>query len=116
MAMLSTERSGRVLTVRVDNPPHNFMTREMVAELDELTRSLEDDDGVGAVVITGKPPELFVTHYDVAEILSGVRDVGVAPGPALASGLLRVAGAVKRVPGLRDAAARTPARDCSSCT
>ncbi|CAN5480929.1 enoyl-CoA hydratase/isomerase family protein [soil metagenome] len=108
--MLSTERSGRVLTVRVDNPPHNFMTREMVAELDALTRSLQGDREIGAVVITGKPDELFVTHYDVAEILAGVRDVGVAPSPALAEGLLRVAGVVKRVPGLREAAARTPAR------
>jgi enoyl-CoA hydratase/carnithine racemase len=96
--------------VRVDNPPNNFMNRGMVRELDELTRSLEGDESVGAVVITGKPERLYITHYDVAEILSGVRDVGVAPSPALASGLLRVAGAVKRVPGLRDAAARTPVR------
>jgi enoyl-CoA hydratase len=110
MAQLQTSREGRVLVVRFDNPPSNFMNRETVRELDELTRSLEGDDSVGAVVITGKPERLYITHYDVAEILSGVRDVGMAPGPALANGLLRVAGAVKRVPGLRDAAARTPAR------
>lgn len=108
--MLETQREGRVLVVRVDNPPHNFMNREMVRELDSLTRLLQGDRSVGSVVITGKPERLYITHYDVAEILSGVRDVGVAPGPALASGLLRVAGGVKRVPGLRAAAARTPAR------
>ena len=109
-AMLETAREGRVLTVRIEHPPHNFMNREMVAELDTLTRSLDRDGSIGAVVITGKPENLFVTHYDVGEIVSGVRDVGVAPRPALASGLLRVAGAVRRVPGLRQAAKRTPVR------
>src|SRR5918999_2248895 len=108
--MLERSRQGRVLLVRVENPPHNFMNREMVGELDELVRSLEGDREVGAVVITGKPERLYVTHYDVAEILAGVKGVGVAPPPALAGGLLRVAGAIKRVPGLREAAARTPVR------
>jgi enoyl-CoA hydratase/carnithine racemase len=110
MAMLSTERSDRVLVVRVDNPPHNFMNREMVRELDELTRSLEGDRSAGSVVITGGPERLFITHYDVAEILAGVKDVGVVPGPRLAGGLLRTAAVVKRVPGLRSAALRTPMR------
>lgn len=105
-----TEHVGRVMVVRVHNPPHNFMTRVMVRELDELTRSLERDSSLGAVVITGKPERLYVTHYDVAEILAGVKDVGVAPSPALASGLLRVAGGIKRTPGLRAVATRTPAR------
>ncbi len=108
--MLKRTRDGRVLVVRVDNPPHNFMNREMVRELDELTRSLEGDGSVGSVVITGAPEHLFITHYDVAEILAGVRDVGVAPPPALAGGMLRLAGTVKRVPGLREAAKRTRAR------
>jgi len=110
MAMLERSHEGRVLVVRISNPPHNFMNREMVGELDELVRSVEGDRDVGAVVITGKPKRLYVTHYDVAEILAGVKGVGVAPPPALAGGLLRVAGAIKRVPGLRDAAGRTPVR------
>jgi enoyl-CoA hydratase len=105
-----TAREGRVLVVRIDNPPHNFMNREMVAELDGLTRSLRRDQSVGAVVITGMPASLFITHYDIAEILAGVEDVGVAPSPALAGGLLRVASGLKRIPGLRSAAARTPVR------
>ncbi len=40
MQTLATERDGRVLTVLIDHPPHNFMTAEMVRELDRLTRSL----------------------------------------------------------------------------
>jgi enoyl-CoA hydratase len=105
---IETERDGRVLTVLVDHPPHNFMTREMVEELDELTRSLQRDRTVGAVVITGKPEGLYITHYDVAEILAGIERVGVATPPWLAGPMLGLAGAIRRVPGLRNLAARTP--------
>ena len=75
-------------------------------ELDRLTRDLEHDRGVGAVVITGAEPGLYVTHYDVAEILDGVESVGVAPSPWLAGLMLRLAGGIRRVPGLRSAVMR----------
>ena len=45
-----TEQTGRVLTARLDNPPRNFMTGGMVAELDELVRSLEGERSIGAQV------------------------------------------------------------------
>jgi enoyl-CoA hydratase len=110
MAMLETERRGRVLVVRVDHAPHNFMTAGMVRELDALTRSLRRDRSVGAVVITGKPEHLFITHYDVAEILDSVERVGVAAPPWLAGALLRVAAVLRRIPGVRAVAERTPLR------
>jgi enoyl-CoA hydratase len=106
--MLSAERDGRVLVVRVDNPPHNFMNREMVIELDRLTRALDRDRSLGAAVITGRPADLFITHYDVGEILASVERAGIAAPPWLTSIVLRVAGAVRRVPVLRDLAERTP--------
>jgi enoyl-CoA hydratase len=106
--MLETERQGRVLVVRVDNPPHNFMTAEMVRELRQLVRSLRGDRSVGAVVITGKPDRLYITHYDVGEILASVRRAGIAAPPWLTAIVLRIAGAVRRVPVLRDLAERTP--------
>ena len=83
MPMLETERRGRVLVVSVDNPPHNFMTAEMVRELSRLVRSLRGDRSLGAVVITGKPDGLYITHYDVAEILASVERAGHG-GAALA--------------------------------
>jgi enoyl-CoA hydratase len=110
MPMLESERRGRVLVVRVDHPPHNFMTAGMVRELDQLVRSLRRDRSVGAVVITGKPDGLFITHYDIAEILASVESAGVAVPPWLTGVLLRVAGPVRRVPGLRALAERTPLR------
>jgi enoyl-CoA hydratase len=57
-----TELDGRVLTVLFDAPPHNFMGRRMVRELDELTRSLRRERSIGAVVLTGAREGLFVTH------------------------------------------------------
>jgi enoyl-CoA hydratase len=108
MTMFETERRGRVLVVRIDHPPHNFMTAEMVRELSELFGSVEGDRTVGAVVITGKPDDLYITHYDVGEILASVERAGIAAPPWLTSVLLKLVGAVRRVPGLRSAAERTP--------
>jgi enoyl-CoA hydratase len=108
MAMLETERRGRVTVVRVDHPPHNFMTAGMVRELFGLVRSLERDRSVGAVVITGKPEDLYVTHYDIDEILASVRRAGIAAPPWLTAIVLRIAGAVRRIPGLRELAERSP--------
>jgi enoyl-CoA hydratase len=108
MATFQTERDGRVLVVRIDNPPHNFMTAEMVRELSSLVRSLEGDRSIGAVVITGKPDDLYITHYDVGEILASVERAGIAAPPWMTAIVLRIAGAIRRIPGLRDGAERTP--------
>ena len=94
MSTFDTERRGRVLVVRIDNPPHNFMTAEMVRELQRLVRSLRGDGSVGAVVITGKPEDLYITHYDVGEILASVQRAGIAAPPWMTSIVLRVLGAI----------------------
>ena len=108
MAMLETERRGRVLVVPVDHPPHNFMNAEMVQELWELVRSLRGDRSIGAVVITGKPEGVYVTHYDVGEILASVQRAGIAAPAWLTGIILRIVGALRRVPGLGVLAERTP--------
>jgi enoyl-CoA hydratase/carnithine racemase len=108
MPLFETERRGRVLVVRVDHPPHNFMTAGMVHELSDLFSSIRGDRSVGAVVITGKPERLYITHYDVGEILASVERAGIAAPPWLTSIVLRIAGALRRVPVVRDLAERTP--------
>jgi enoyl-CoA hydratase len=102
-----TERRGRVLVVRIDNPPHNFMTGEMVRELSDLIGALRSDREVGSVVITGKPDQLYITHYDVGEILTSVERAGIAAPPWLTGIVLRVVGGMRRVPILRDLGERT---------
>jgi enoyl-CoA hydratase len=108
-ATVKSQRDGRVLTVALDNPPHNFMTGAMVGELDALARELEGDRSIGAVIVTGAPREAFITHYDVAEILADAEGLSTSVSPALASGSLRAVGAIARVPGGREVLARTPA-------
>src|SRR6266545_6767568 len=98
MPMLDIERRGRVLVVRIDHPPLNFMTAEMVRELHSLLHSLRGDRSIGAVVITGKPDDLYVTHYDVGEILQSVRRAGIAAPPWLTGIVLALAGAVRHIP------------------
>jgi enoyl-CoA hydratase len=104
-----TERAGRVLTVRFDNPPHNFMNRVMVAELDGLLDSLEGDRSIGAVVLTGKPDELFITHYDVEEILAGSEAIGRSLPAAIGGATLRTVENLARMPGGRAALEHSPA-------
>jgi enoyl-CoA hydratase len=104
-----SERDGRVMTVRLDNPPHNFMTGAMVRELDALSRSVEDDDGLGAVVLTGAPDDVFITHFDVAEIVAGTEGVTTPISSNVARGSLRAVGAIERIPGAKGALQRSPA-------
>ncbi len=66
-------RAGRVLIARLSNPPHALMSDQMIAELDELVTSAESDDTVGVVVLTGTEPNVFLTHYDVSELLHSAR-------------------------------------------
>jgi enoyl-CoA hydratase len=102
------ERRGRVLIVKLENPPRNFMTSAMVRELDELTRDLENDPSLGSVVITGALEGIFITHFDVAEINEGSSRVGATLSSSQAGGSLRAVGAIERLPRARAALERTP--------
>jgi enoyl-CoA hydratase len=93
-----TEQQGRVLTATLDNPPRQLQDRALTFELDRLTKALERDRSVGAVVITGAHPRSFLTHYDVAEILAGAEITPDLP-PAVFGAALRVVGAIDAAPG-----------------
>jgi enoyl-CoA hydratase len=84
------------------------MTAEMVRELTSVVRSIDGDPRIGAVVITGKPDKLYITHYDVGEILASVKRAGISAPPWLTAIVLRIAGAVRHIPVLRELGERTP--------
>jgi enoyl-CoA hydratase len=107
---LRTERDGRVLTVFFDAPPHNFMGRRMVEDLDALTRSLARDRSLRAIVLTGARPGLFVTHYEIEEILAGAEGLGPPPPRQVAAAMVRLAGAVRHAPVARGLVERTSLR------
>jgi enoyl-CoA hydratase/carnithine racemase len=69
---LKLEQDDRVLTVRFSHPPLNFMPFSFIRDLDRLTRSVDRDPDIGAVVIMGGIEHRFLTHLEVAE-LSGVQ-------------------------------------------
>jgi enoyl-CoA hydratase len=68
-----TTQEGRVLAVTLDNPPRQLQDRALTFELERLTKALERDRSVGAVILTGAHPRSFLTHYDVSEILAARR-------------------------------------------
>ena len=68
MAQLTVHREGRVAIVTIMNPPMGYMDAVTVPELDAVTKELEEDASVGAVVLTGGLPGVFVRHYSVVEL------------------------------------------------
>jgi enoyl-CoA hydratase len=98
---------GRVLLARLCNPPHALMSDQMIAELDELVARADADDGVGVVVLTGAAPNVFLTHYDVSELLHSARKA-----PAIdekqATAALHWARRLVSLPWLRTPMAKSP--------
>lgn len=107
MQTVFAEQQGRVLTVRLDNPPRNLLDTTMLDELDELVRRLESDRSVGAVVLTGAPDDIFVSGADSAQILDRARRLTFSPSPRQARALLGVVRGLAAVPGAAPLLART---------
>lgn len=105
---LSKERHDRVLLVHLANPPTALMNAGMIKELDALVHEVEEDPGIGAVVLTGAHPERFITHYDVSELLEVARNAPPV-SRALAFTGLRTVGLLARLPAVRSLIDRTPA-------
>ena len=68
MPQIAVERRGAVAICTITNPPLGYMDSQTVPELDAVTRQLEADETVRAVVITGGLPGVFVRHYSVLEL------------------------------------------------
>ena len=82
---LQTERRGAVVLCTFHNPPHGYMDRTTVEELDRFTAEIEADEGVRAVVFRGGIPGVFIQHYSVHELASlaeRLRERGTVADPA----------------------------------
>jgi enoyl-CoA hydratase/carnithine racemase len=69
---LTTDQNGRVLTARYDSPPLNFMNAAFARDCRRLVSAAGKAPSVEGVVITGSPPDRFVTHFDVDELAGGL--------------------------------------------
>lgn len=114
MTVVQAERKGRVLTVTLSNPPLNFLTGAIMDELYSLFLSLEKDRSIGAIVLTSGIPDIFISHYDVSEILNGVEAAQLELPAAVAGGVLRAQSAIEHVPGARTLMGRTAASGTSA--
>ena len=69
MATVECTIDGGIATVTFTNPPKGFFTSDMVAQTSTIMESLENDDGVRAIVFTGGLPDVFIRHFSVEEII-----------------------------------------------
>ena len=65
---VSWERRERVATVRCFNPDRGLMDPQMEQELLDVVLLLESMADLRVVIITGGNPDVFIRHYDVAEL------------------------------------------------
>jgi len=70
MGTLNIEIKGSIGVIKFNNPPYNFMSAEMVRELDQVTRAFEKDCNVRAIILTSDVEGVFITHYEIDDILS----------------------------------------------
>jgi len=80
----AVKREDRVAVCTINNPPRNLMNADMVAELLKLADELEADPEVRSVVFTGGVEGIFITHYDVSELLLASQGLQQVPSPLMA--------------------------------
>lgn len=84
--LLRFDRSVRVLTATIDNPPINLMTLDLARELARLSRDLEADADTLVFVLKSANPDFFIAHFDVSAILQFPTDSEVTRESAARSG------------------------------
>ena len=67
---LRVAKANRVAMCRIYNPPLNMLNAKMMAELSGFIEETERDDDVRVVVFTSAVPNIFITHYDVSELVA----------------------------------------------
>jgi enoyl-CoA hydratase len=65
---LKLEQRDGVMIVRLHNPPKNLMTGKMVEELSAVADAVAEDESVRVLIITGGLENVFIQHFDVAEL------------------------------------------------
>lgn len=98
LATIRVEQDGRVVTAYVADPPYNFMTARMQGDLDRLSRAVDADDSVGAVILTGGVDGRFITHFDISEILESADRAAIALGERPMRALMRAIEVARHVP------------------
>ncbi len=88
LVRLEDDTAAGVATIRLERPPMNAISRQVTAELGEITDELAGRDDIGAVVVWGGP-KIFAAGADIKEFpeISG-RDEAIAFSQGLNDALL----------------------------
>jgi enoyl-CoA hydratase len=79
-APILVERRGRVGLVTLNRPEKlNALSSELVNQLERVIRELDEDNDVGAIVITGAGERAFSAGGDMAEQVSALDEARVFP-------------------------------------
>jgi len=93
---LLVERDGAVVTLAINDPPHNRLGLEFMDALEAEVERLREDSGVRAVVIRGAGEENFSVGMDLKQLPAGIARWGSPE--ALFDQRLRVLSAIEKLP------------------
>ena len=65
---LKTRQHERTLWIELLNPPVNFLTADICAELHQVFRAAEQDDSIGVLVLTGGIEDTYIFHFSIPEL------------------------------------------------
>jgi enoyl-CoA hydratase/carnithine racemase len=68
--LIRIEKTGKVVTATVDNPPINLVTLALYGELAALSKEVDADDDALVFILKSANPDFFLAHFDVSAILS----------------------------------------------
>ncbi len=100
MKHFKVERYEAVELWTIVNPPMNYMTGPMSAELLELIGRAESDESIRAIVLTGGLEGKFITHYSVDELAAMAADPAECARtfPELSTGFHRMLNRIMLMP------------------
>ncbi|MCP4379861.1 MAG: enoyl-CoA hydratase/isomerase family protein [Hyphomicrobiales bacterium] len=67
MTLIKLDVRDGVGLIRLDNPPLNLITKQLIQELDAVLKAVATDDSVRSVVLTGSGARAFSAGSDVTE-------------------------------------------------
>src|ERR1035441_10617660 len=70
MQQVKMVKDHGIALVTIGTPKSIYLTAQTGDELDAVTREIEPDQSVRAVVFTGGSPGVFIQHYSVQELVS----------------------------------------------
>ena len=65
LQFVQMEITDRVALVTINHPPVNSLSPQVISDLDTVLKSIEANDEIGAVVLTGAGPKIFVAGADI---------------------------------------------------